>query len=515
MYASALSAAIIGMEVCPIQVEADLSEGLPVFVMVGFPSAQVKESQDRVQTAFRNNGIRIPIARITVNFAPADIRKEGARYDLPLAASILGAAGLIPCHDLKDVMILGEMGLSGEVFATAGILPGVMKAREIGCRYCVIPAQNVEEASLVPGITCYGIRTLSEMIECLRHPLEFGRKTAGRDEKPLSVSGAVPLAKDRDFLDIHGQKTARRAAEIAASGFHNFLMIGPPGSGKTMIAHRMPTILPSPTYEEQLEITRIYSIAGLLSPENPLMSERPFRNPHHTCSPQALAGGGKIPVPGEITLAHMGVLFLDEMPEFGRRTLEILRQPLEERRIVISRISGSYAFPADFMLVAAMNPCPCGYYPDMRRCTCEARDVSSYMSRISQPLLDRIDLTTRMEAVKLSEIKGRRDSGESSAAIRSRVEKTIRVQRERLKKAGIRCNAMLSAQQIEKYCALTPEARRILQAAYEIYSLNARSYHRILKVARTLADMEGCETIREAHVSEAISFRTFDRRHWE
>ncbi|MDO5136124.1 MAG: YifB family Mg chelatase-like AAA ATPase, partial [Eubacteriales bacterium] len=347
MFASVLSASILGMEAHPVQVEADVSDGLPSFTMVGFPSAQVKEAQDRVRTALRNNGISLPPKRVTVNLAPADIKKEGAGFDLPVAGAVLAASGIFDAKLLKGVMVVGELSLNGEIHAVPGILPRVLKAREMGCRCCIIPYDNLREGMLIQDIKVIGVRSLKEMMDFTKKPESFC--------PPVFEEREELEGKEVDFSEIHGQEGARRAAEIAVSGFHNLLLIGPPGAGKTMLTRRIPTIMPKLTYEEQLELTKIYSVAGLISAESPLVRQRPFRSPHHTSSAQALAGGGRIPRPGEVTLAHRGVLFLDEMPEFSRRSLEILRQPLEDKRIQLSRAAGTFSFPASFMLVAAMN----------------------------------------------------------------------------------------------------------------------------------------------------------------
>ena len=347
MFANVLSAAILGMEVCPIQVEADVSDGLPSFTMVGFPSAQVREAQDRVRTALRNHGISLPPKRVTVNFSPADIKKEGAGFDLPVAAAVLAAAGILNPRELENIMMTGELSLNGEVRSVTGVLPRVIRARELGCRYCMIPYENLREARLVEDMPVIGVRNLQEMISCLKKPI-FSDIMVSTEQDDFSENVL-------DFSEVYGQENIRRAAEIAVSGFHNLLMVGPPGAGKTMIARRIPTIMPGLRLEEKLELTKIYSVAGLLTQRMPLIAHRPFRSPHHTSTPQALTGGGRNPKPGEITLSHRGVLFLDEMPEFSKRSLEVLRQPLEDKEVHISRAGGTYVFPADFMLVAAMN----------------------------------------------------------------------------------------------------------------------------------------------------------------
>lgn len=531
MFCSVLSAAISGVEAFSVCVEADVSDGMPVFSIVGSVSHQVREGQDRVRTALRNLGVSLPPKRITVNLAPGDMHKEGSRFDLPIAAAVLSAAGRLPGKALERTMVLGELHLDGRVEKITGILPSVLLAREKGCEACVIPAGNVREGRNVKGIRIIGVRSLRELADyCrdgglpekgnsgekdqrgFRSGWEKSRQEQGENggEPGDCTSGSFP-EYPVDFGDIRGQAAVKRAAVIAAAGFHNLLLSGPPGSGKSMAARRMPTILPPMSREESFEVSKIYSVAGLLSGERPLIRTRPYRAPHYTLTPQALCGGGRVPGPGEITLAHRGVLFLDELPEMSGRTMEMLRQPLEERRIVLSRIHGIYSFPASFLLVAAMNNCPCGYYPDTGRCTCTPGEILSYRQRVSQALLDRIDLHVETSAADYRELSRREEAGETSAAMRRQVEMACAAQNERYRGTDITFNSDLQAGSLDRYCSLTPEGERMLEKAFHIFGMSARGYHRVLKVARTIADLDGEELIHEGHISEAVCFRNGER----
>ena len=504
-FSTVVSAATEGLAVEFVHVEADVSDGLPSFTMVGFPSAQVKEAQDRVRTALKNMGISLPPKRITINLSPADVRKEGSRFDLPIAAGVLMTLGRIPPGSLRKTMVLGELGLDGHVQEISGVFPAAAKARELGCTTLLVPAGNAAEGGLVGGLHVVGIQNLQEL---LNYCCEGKMPSLPSIENQKKEDGKEP-----DFSEVQGQTAARRAALIAAAGFHNLLMLGPPGSGKSMIARRIPTIMPPMSEEEQMEVTRIYSIAGMLAKGEGVRRERPFRAPHHTMSPQALAGGGKQPSPGEITLAHRGVLFLDELPEMTRTTIEILRQPLEEHRIVISRVSGNYVFPASFLMVAAMNPCPCGFYPDLSRCTCAPGDISRYLSRVSQPFLDRMDLCVQVEALSYEDLHGE-ERCESSARMREKATAAAEIQAARYRQESIHFNSELKAGQIEKYCILEKAAEELLEDAFRRLRLSARSYHGIIRTARTIADLDGAVKIGVPHISEAICFRSADKSIW-
>lgn len=505
MFSTITSGALLGVDAYLVGVEVDIAQGLPSFNMVGLLGGEVKESRERVLVALKNAGLDIPPAHITVNLSPADRRKEGTAFDLPIAVGVLESLGFFSRTSTEDTLFLGELGLNGEVKKVRGVLPIVREAAAKGIKQCIIPKANVMEGAVIPGITVHGAENIEELLAYLQCPEE------GQVILPPVKVNAEKLfqAKHRqnknDFSEVSGQEMAKRAAQIAAAGFHNLLMIGPPGAGKSMIAKRIPGVLPNLTLEESLEVTSVFSVAGLLKEKDALITTRPFQSPHHTISLPALTGGSHIPKPGMISLAHRGVLFLDELPEFQRTTLDSMRQPLEERQIHIARVNGNVTYPADFMLVAAMNPCPCGYYPDKNRCRCTEAQVKRYMSKVSGPILDRIDLCVELQPVDI--LKKNNKFAENSATIRKRVAVARKRQEKRFKGTEYRFNGDIEAADIDHFCNLGCEEQKTMEQLYHSLQLSARAYHRILKVSRTIADLDNSEVIRSEHLLEAACYR--------
>ncbi len=506
MFAEINSLGVYALEGFVVRVEADLSGGLPQFSIVGLPDSAVKESTDRVRSALKNLGYTYPASRVTVNLAPADVRKTGPVYDLPILLALLAASGQaagVP----RDAAFLGELSLDGAVRGVNGVLPMALAAREAGLRQLFVPAENVGEAAVVEGLVIYPVHTAGQVVEHLA-----GRAALAPASLPAADGqGPEPVP---DFADVHGQVEARRALEVAAAGGHNVLMVGPPGAGKSMLAKRLPGILPPLTAAEAVDTSKVYSVAGMLPKGSALLRRRPFRAPHHSVSAIALSGGGGVPRPGEVSLAHNGVLFLDELPEFHRDALEILRQPLEDGAVTVSRASGSATFPCRFMLVAAMNPCPCGFFGHpTRQCTCTPYAISRYLQKVSGPLLDRVDIHLEVPPVDYEAMSSER-GGECSADILKRVLAARALQQKRYAGTGVSCNAQLPGAMMRRVCRLTPAAARLMKAAFENLGLSARAYDRVLKVSRTIADLAGADVIDVQHVSEAVQYRSLDRKYW-
>lgn len=511
MYCKVHTAMIGGIEGVKITVECDMRNGMPMLTLIGDLSNEVREAKDRVITAMNHVNLPLPLKKITVNLAPADKHKRGNYFDLAIAIAILGCCNEVDTEKIKNCMFVGELGLNGDLRELNGVLSISDMAEKEGFERIILPKNNETEASIIRGIEVIGVQNLKEVIEYIKgkkkiEPASFDLKT---------YRERINSKKNEDFSDVNGQFSVKRAIEIAVSGQHNLLMIGAPGSGKSMLSKRIPSIMPQMSVEESIEISKIYSVCGMLSQDSPLMIRRPFRSPHHTVSAQALSGGGRYPMPGEVSLSNKGILFLDELPEFSVKSLEILRQPMEDKQICISRTAGKYTYPADFQLVAAMNPCPCGYFPDRNRCKCNENEIRNYVGKISGPLLDRIDICVEVKRIGIRDLDHTEKDNESSEEIRRRIAKVKKIQDERFKNKGYCFNSQIPARDLGRLCNMDPQASDTLKLAFETYHLTARGYHKIIRVARTIADMEGSDRVKEDHIGEAIFYRSLDSKYWK